>query len=120
ILIYGFGIPEAFEVFLFIFGAVIGFMLLAGVAYRGILKTVKKPVEEKLLVLRMIHFVAALGTVGISYVLTENLTNVWAFTFTGINATVSYNLLLLAEDYISREIVHGYSRYAPGRHGTDY
>lgn len=115
ILIYGFGIPEAFEVFLFISGAVVGFLALAAVAYRGMLKVVEKPIEEKLLVLRMIHFIAALGTVGISYIITENMANIWAFTLSGINATVSYNILLLVEDYISREVVHEYNKYTSGR-----
>lgn len=96
ILINQFGLPGFQEVMLYVFGALTGFALLALIAYRGMFLDVNNPREERLIVVSMIHYIAALGTVGISKLLHVEPAGL-AFFLVGINASVMYNVLLLVE-----------------------
>lgn len=103
-LINAFGFPSGMEVMLYVLGAVVGFGLLAVAVYGGMLGAVANLRDEEMVVASMVHLLAALGTVGASVVIANTLSAVPAFFLTGVNASVTYNLLLLAEVALSREL----------------
>lgn len=94
-------------VFLFVSGGVTGYGILAIIAFKGIIKEVSKNKQTKLIVASMIHVLASLGTVGINYLLitTSNLQTPSIFFIVGVNATFSYNIMLLAEAHISEDML---------------
>lgn len=92
------------SVLLYVTGAVLGFTVLSFVAYRGFFVEVERRQEETVIVASMIHYLAALGTVGLAYFLTYLDSAPLAFLIAGINATTTYNVLMLAEVVLSREI----------------
>ncbi len=103
-LINAFGFPAATEVMLYILGAVVGFGLLAVAVYGAMFGSVSNLKDEEMVVASMIHLVAALGTVGMSLVIVDQLPAQPAFFLTGVNASVTYNLLLLAETVLFGEL----------------
>lgn len=103
-LINAFGFPAGLEVMLYVFGAVVGFGLLAVSVYGAMFGAVPNLEEEEMVVASMIHLLAALGTVGMSIVIAQELPAQMAFFLAGVNASVTYNLLLLAEVALSRQI----------------
>lgn len=104
VLINQFNLPTPEIVLTYVFGAVLGFGLLASAVYHGVLVEVKRNSEQKMIVASMIHFLAALGTVWIATLLTRLDTPRAAFFLAGMNATVTYNILMLAEVFLSREL----------------
>lgn len=94
-------------VFLFVFGGVTGYGILAAIAFRGIIKEVEKNKQSKLVVASMIHLLASLGTVGINHLLIVNsgIQSTMMFFTVGVNATFSYNIMLLAEAHISEDLL---------------
>jgi hypothetical protein len=104
-LIAAFGTPRPDEVFAFVSGAVVGFALLAAVAFQ-------RPFEERstdagdLRVASMVHVVATLGTLVVAYGLTHgldwSLPDVVVFGVVGVLAVVGYNLALLVEELAAR------------------
>lgn len=95
-------------VFLFVFGGVTGYGILAAIAFKGIIKEVEKNKQSKLVVASMIHILASLGTVGINYLLIVNsgLQATIMFFIVGVNATFSYNIMLLAEAHVSEDLLN--------------
>ena len=86
-------------------GAVLGFGLLVGVAYDGVL------VEHEagggnLVAVSTVHVVATLGNLALVYALVSvagsALPAAAVFALVGLQATVAYNLLLPLEDRIAR------------------
>lgn len=103
VLIGNFGIPSTQQVLLYALGAVIGFAVLAGAVYRGLLKEVSREQDDQLMVASMVHFLAALGTISLTVLLTPYPAEA-AFFLAGANATVSYNMLMLAEVFLAEEL----------------
>lgn len=104
ILIDAFGFPSPLQVIAYIAGAVAGFGILALVVYGNVFQRVENIKDEAVVVASSIHFIAALGTVGLATVLTGRLPATTSFFLVGVNATVTYNILLLVETIFSREI----------------
>ncbi len=103
LLISQFGLPAFPEVMLYVFGALSGFALLAFIAYQGMFIDVANPREERLIVVSMLHYIAALGTVGISQLLHIEPVEL-AFFLVGVNASVMYNVLLLVEIFFGEQL----------------
>lgn len=103
ILVGAFGIPDLLKAVLFGVGAVTGFGILTAWAYRGTLKKVDQG-EPRPLALSMIHYIAAVLPVICTYLLT-NLDPLPAFFFSGMSLSLTYNIGMLAEDWLSEEIM---------------
>lgn len=103
LLIEQYNFPVLAEVMSFITGAIIGFGLLAVIAWHGVFRDVPVMHDERLTVASMIHFLAALGTISISKLLHVG-DPVTAFFIVGVNASIMYNLLLLLEAVFTEEL----------------
>lgn len=114
ILIGQFGVPPAFEVLMFILGGVIGFGVLAMIAFRGVWKSVERRTQDTYIVASMIHILASFGNVLVSYaliaVLEPAIASKYVFLLVGLHASFSYNMLLLLEEYLSEYIVMAEAR----------
>ncbi|MFB6294780.1 MAG: hypothetical protein ABEI97_03400 [Candidatus Nanohaloarchaea archaeon] len=104
ILIDAFGFPTPLQVMVYIAGAVAGFGILALVVYGNVFRRVENIKDEAMVVASSIHLIAALGTVGLAAVAANRLPATTSFFVVGVNATVTYNVLLLVETIFSREI----------------
>lgn len=96
LLINQFGLPGFSEVMAYVAGALTGFALLALIVYRGMFRDIANQQDDRLVVVSMIHYIAALGTVGLSTLLHSG-GPLWSFFLVGVNASVMYNVLLLVE-----------------------
>lgn len=106
-LIAAYGVPEPSEVFAFVTGAVLGFALLAAVAFES-------PFEERaaddsdLRVASMVHVLGTLGTLAVAYGLTGlrdwGVADPVVFGAVGVLVIVSYNLALLVEAAVTRRL----------------
>lgn len=98
-----------FIILMFIFGAVVGFGVLASVAFRGVFKSVRYDHEETYIVASIIHILASLGNVWLSYMfitlLQPEMGMSWLAFLIGFHASFSYNVLLLCESYLFEQIV---------------
>lgn len=104
ILVDAFGIPTPEQVIAYATGAVIGFGVLALAVYGNVFRRVEAIREEALIVASSIHFIAALGTIGVLLLFVDRLPALWGFVLAGVNATVTYNILLLVESRFSEEL----------------
>lgn len=102
LLIGEFGVPSPELVFLYASGAIIGFGLVTMIAFSSVLKETEKA-DSGYLALSMIHYLAALGPLGITYLLTS-LDASLAFLISGASVSVLYNLLQLVEDFMSEQL----------------
>ncbi len=108
ILLTSFEVPVS-GIFLYIFGALFGFFILAFTAFNNLLAEVKHE-DNVLIVVSMIHFIAAIGTVYVSYLLTKVLSGSMLYFLVGINVTTVFNILLLVEDVFSEFLLYLESR----------
>ncbi len=97
------------SILMYIFGAVIGFLVLAVIAFKELLAEIE-PDDNKLIVVSMVHLLAALGTVYIAHLFTKVLSGYTAFFVIGVNATFTFNIFLLLEDYFSEMLLYLESR----------
>lgn len=104
ILIDKLGFPGSEAVLLYILGALAGFAALSVLVYGNVFREVTNIKDEVLVVASMVHLIAAMGAVGLSVIIARYLPVYWAFFTAGVNATVSYNLLMLAEVALSEEL----------------
>lgn len=97
------------KILVYILGAVVGFGLLSFLAFKGFFKSVDAKHVDKFIVASMIHILASLGNVFLSWVLIILLqgamAEIWIFFVVGIHVTFSYNVLLLVEEWFSEYIV---------------
>ncbi|MFB6077099.1 MAG: hypothetical protein ABEK12_03140 [Candidatus Nanohaloarchaea archaeon] len=98
------GVPLATQIMTYILGALTGFGLLAIPVYGGVFGRIPNVKEEEVIVFSMVHLLAALGTIAIAAGIADMLPPLWAFFMVGLNATVSYNVFLLAEVLIARQL----------------
>lgn len=103
LLIEAFGLPNFLEAMSYVAGAVTGFALLAVIAYQGVFVNVSNEKEDQLIVGSMIHYLAAIGTVGLSILLHMDWA-VLSFFLVGLNASVLYNIFLMVEAVFFEEL----------------
>lgn len=105
LLITVFGVPTIAEVFLYVGGALAGFAALAWVAFTGFLAEETPPTEVSVVVAGMVHVLATIGNLLLSYLLVVALERFGqgeiAYPLVGFQATASYNLLLLIEQFVA-------------------
>lgn len=91
----------------FVIGGISGFALLALIAFGKFVKEVHPEKESNFVVASMIHVLASFGTVAVNYLLItgSGLEKNLLFLVTGINTTFLYNIMLMAEHYLSRDII---------------
>ncbi len=106
LLLQGFEM-QAFEVLIFVLGGVIGFGILALAAFRHLLSDADVQEDEDILTGSMVHILASIGTVLISYGLVTAGSGVqleYLAFIVGINTTFSYNILLLVEEVVYNDL----------------
>ncbi|WP_414837272.1 hypothetical protein ACK3SF_03320 [Candidatus Nanosalina sp. VS9-1] len=97
----------ALDVLFFVLGGVIGFSMLAALAFRDILSRVSSTPDTDMVIGSMIHILASLGTVFISYLMITGLEGIelsYLALLIGANTTFTYNILLLIESYVSDDL----------------
>jgi hypothetical protein len=110
----------------YVSGGVLGFALLALLAFRGIFRSVENSNQEQFIVASMIHIFASLGNVFVSYLiilaLYSQAPRYLVFLLVGIHASFSYNIFLLVEEFLSEKILWLEARIADEleRGETDY
>lgn len=102
ILIDALGLPTITQAFLYGFGAVLGFGLLAIWAYSNALDSIENSDQEELLVLSMVHFLAPAIPVIVTIFVTELPEN-WSFFTAGAVVSIGYNLGMMVEEYLYEE-----------------
>lgn len=105
------------DILSFVTGGVAGFALIAGIAFKGLVKEVKLDSGGNFIVTSMIHIFSSLGTVLANYFIItsgSNLSEVVIFFIVGINTTFLFNIMLLAESYISEDVLKLEERIAGG------
>ncbi|MDY6774215.1 MAG: hypothetical protein SVS85_03360 [Candidatus Nanohaloarchaea archaeon] len=102
LLITQFGLPGIENVLLYALGAITGFGLISLLAFRSVLKHVKL-MRPNFLVASMVHYLAALTPILVTYSLL-GLGESYAFFLSGASVSVVYNLLILAEELFFEEI----------------
>lgn len=90
-------------------GGVAGFALMASIVFSDMLGDVYNQAQrEKMIVASMIHVLASFGSVVLSYVfimlLVEKIDPLYLFFLIGLHATVTYNIMLVIEEFISVEL----------------
>ena len=97
-----------FDVLAFVFGGVAGFTALALVAFKTFVGQVKYDRDDDFVVASTIHIFGSLGTVLVNYaIITQAPASVQKeviFLAVGFNATFLYNIMLLLEEYITKDI----------------
>lgn len=104
VLISKFGMPDPLTVLLYVVGNVLGFGVLAVIVYGTLFVDVEDIKDETVLAATMIHLIAAPLTVVGAYLISLYLRPTWAFFVAGLNATISYNVMLLVESLIFHEL----------------
>lgn len=98
----------AIDVVAFVLGGVIGFGVLAALAFKDVLERVNLDQDVDLVAGSMIHILASLGTVLISYFLIHNIGRGLELELLslviGVNTTFTYNILLLVEEYLTDDV----------------
>lgn len=96
------GLPILTEALLYGLGAVIGFGLMTLLAYRSPLKKIGEEKGEEVVLLGMVHFLAALIPIVATHYLAQ-LPVEYAFFLSGIGVTSLYNIGMIVEEQLSEE-----------------
>lgn len=104
VLISEYTFPTTMEVLLYVTGAVLGFGVLATIVYGTLFRNVEDIKDQDVLAATMIHLIAAPVTVIGAFYIAQHLPQTWGFLVAGINATASYNILLLIESVIYEDL----------------
>lgn len=92
----------------FVFGGIVGFGFLAALAFKSLIKKFSQENAREMLAASMVHILASLGAVAFNYILIRglpgNMETVTLALLVGFSATVSYNILLLLEQYLYRDL----------------
>lgn len=94
------GIPDIWGILALAFGAVLGFGLISIFAFGSPLHKTELH-EDELLVGSMIHYIAALAPIVVSYVLVSVWDNLLGFLIAGVLISMLYNSLMILENIIS-------------------
>jgi len=106
LLLQGFNLQTS-HIFLFVLGGILGFGVLAYIAFKGLKDRVDVGSPEEILTGSMIHIFSALGTVLLSYwmiSLGSGLELSYIVSIVGFNTTFSYNVLLLLEGLVYKDL----------------
>lgn len=104
ILINQFGVPNFVQAVSYGSGAITGFALLAIIAFKSTLTTIKN-VKTESLVLSTIHYLAALIPLVVSKIIVDNTPNIaLAFFLAGASVSIVYNSLSILEEDIAELI----------------
>lgn len=109
ILVARYGTPTPPQVIAYVAGALVAFGLLAAVAFDAFLGDVETESPRHLFVTSMVHVVATLGNLLVSWLLVvplaaSALPAVVGFSLVGVQSTLLYNVLLLAEEALARTV----------------
>lgn len=102
ILIAEHGLPSLTEALSYGSGAVLGFGLLTLIAYHRALGEPSQN-EDKIMILGMIHYLSALLPMILAAYFAK-IASPWSFALTGLSTSVSYNLGMLVEEFLSEKI----------------
>lgn len=106
------------DIISFVTGGVTGYAILALIAFRGLVKEVKVEKDEDFIVSSMIHTFASLGTVIVNYLIITSGSNIGqplTYFVVGANTTFLYNIMLMAESYISQDVFRLEERLSGGK-----
>lgn len=97
------------NILMYILGGVVGFGILAFMAFKGFFKSVDAKHADNFIVASMIHILSSFGNVFLSWVLIiifrGAMADIWLSLLIGIHVTFSYNILLLLEELLSEYVV---------------
>lgn len=97
------GVPGLLGALLYGLGAVVGFGTLAFAAFRSALAHPETS-DSNLLILSTIHYISSLLPIIIAYLISKNVSSLFAFFIVGFEVTVVYNCSMLLEKLLSEEI----------------
>ena len=106
------------DILSFVGGGVIGFAILALIAFRSLVKEVKVERDQNFIVSSMIHIFASLGTVAANYFFItsgSNIDQALIYFIVGVNTTFLYNIALMGEKYISKDVFMLEKRLSGGK-----
>lgn len=95
------GLPVLQEALMYGFGAITGFAVLTVYSYGNTLSQAKYE-ESDLMVLSMIHYIAALLPV-IATSITGKISSPYNFFLTGVSVSILYNLGMIVEELVSEK-----------------
>lgn len=103
LLIDTYGVPGLFGVAAYLGGAVAGFAVLVAIAFGGVLDTTRVETSDSPLVVSTVHVASTGGSLAIAVgvIHVSLIPPLWTFLFVGFFVTVTYNLLLLAEELLA-------------------
>lgn len=102
VLINEYGVPQFLEGIAYGAGAVIGFGLITLYAYRNTLGRAEYD-DKDLMVLSMVHYIAALIPIAATYAILELTSTVTSFLLSGMSVSIFYNLGMLVEEALAEE-----------------
>lgn len=107
LLIGAFGVPSVEGVLSYGSGAVIGFGIVSLIAFERALGNVENP-QQEYLVLSMVHYLAALAPILLTYLYVSviGLQLIESFFLAGLSVSITYNLLMIVEEYLSERVRH--------------
>jgi hypothetical protein len=103
LLIAAYGVPDVVGVTAYLGGALAGFATLVLVAFGGFLDTTQVETSGSPLVVSTVHLASTVGSIVIALVIihADLIPQLWTFAVVGFAITVTYNLLLLAEELLA-------------------
>jgi hypothetical protein len=103
LLIDAYGVPSILGITAYLGGALAGFATLVAVAFGGVLDTTRVETSNSPLVVSTVHVVSTGGSLAVaSGVIRFSLVPpLLTFLLVGFSVTVTYNLLLLAEELLA-------------------
>jgi hypothetical protein len=103
LLIAAYGVPSILGVTAYLGGALSGFATLVAAAFGGVLDTTRVETSDSPLVVSTVHLASTGGSIGIALVIIHAalIPQLWTFAVVGFSITVTYNLLLLAEELLA-------------------
>ncbi len=96
------------DILSFVIGGVTGFALLSIIAFKGLVTHVDIDEDNDYVPASMIHILASLGTVIANYTIITQLpqpSKILLFLIVGVNTTFLYNLMLVAESYVTNNLL---------------
>jgi hypothetical protein len=112
LLIHRYGAPSIVGVYAYIGGALLGFVVLALVAFRHLFVREEPDGEGSLVVASMVHVVATAGNLTVTHLIVIGILPRFvlpapaAFVLVGLQVTVTYNVFLLIERALARATAH--------------
>lgn len=95
------GLPVLFEALMYGLGAITGFAFLTVYSYRSTFGEVSYE-DSEVMVLSMVHYVAALLPIAVTYY-TGRLETPYNFFATGFSVSILYNLGMIVEEILSEK-----------------